>query len=68
MLDYDMGAGNRPRRTVRLPCPASDREWAYVRMEGSSFGDVPLNVELKLEVSDSPNSAGIVIDGMGSPS
>ena len=36
----------------------SDRKWAYIRLEGTSFGDVPLNIELKLEVWDSPNSAG----------
>ena len=42
----------------------SDRKWAYIRMEGTSFGDVPLNVELKLEVWDSPNSAGVVIDAI----
>jgi myo-inositol-1-phosphate synthase len=42
----------------------SDRKWAYIRLEGRSFGDVPLNVELKLEVHDSPNSAGIVIDAV----
>jgi myo-inositol-1-phosphate synthase len=42
----------------------TDRKWAYIRMEGSSFGDVPLNMELKLEVWDSPNSAGIVIDAV----
>ena len=42
----------------------TDRKWAYIRMEGTSFGDVPLNVELKLEVWDSPNSAGIVIDAV----
>jgi myo-inositol-1-phosphate synthase len=41
-----------------------DRKWAYIRVEGRSFGDVPLNVELKLEVVDSPNSAGIVIDAV----
>ena len=41
-----------------------DRKWAYIRMEGSAFGDVPLNLELKLEVWDSPNSAGIVIDAV----
>jgi myo-inositol-1-phosphate synthase len=41
-----------------------DRKWAYIRVEGRSFGDVPLNVELKLEVHDSPNSAGIVIDAV----
>ncbi len=40
----------------------TDRKWAYIRLEGRSFGDVPLNVELKLEVWDSPNSAGVVID------
>ena len=42
----------------------TDRKWAYIRMEGSAFGDVPLNVEFKLEVWDSPNSAGIVIDAV----
>lgn len=41
-----------------------DRKWAYIRMEGTSFGGVPLNVELKLEVWDSPNSAGVVIDAV----
>src|SRR5205807_5086764 len=42
----------------------SDRKWAYIRLEGRTFGDVPLNVELKLEVWDSPNSAGVVIDAV----
>jgi myo-inositol-1-phosphate synthase len=42
----------------------ADRKWAYIRMEGTAFGGVPLNVELKLEVWDSPNSAGIVIDAV----
>ena len=41
-----------------------DRKWAYIRLEGTSFGDVPLNVEVKLEVHDSPNSAGVVIDAI----
>ena len=41
-----------------------DRKWAYIRMEGRTFGDVPLNLELKLEVWDSPNSAGVVIDAI----
>jgi myo-inositol-1-phosphate synthase len=41
-----------------------DRKWAHIRLEGRSFGDVPLNIELKLEVWDSPNSAGIVIDAV----
>ena len=42
----------------------TDRKWAYIRLEGKSFGDVPLNIELKLEVWDSPNSAGVVIDAV----
>jgi myo-inositol-1-phosphate synthase len=41
-----------------------DRKWAYIRIEGTAFGDVPLNAELKIEVWDSPNSAGVVIDGV----
>ncbi len=42
----------------------TDRKWAYIRMEGTAFGGVPLNLELKLEVWDSPNSAGVVIDAV----
>ena len=42
----------------------TDRKWCYIRMEGVSFGDVPINLELKLEVWDSPNSAGVVIDAI----
>jgi myo-inositol-1-phosphate synthase len=42
----------------------TDRKWAHIRLEGRSFGDVPLNLELKLEVWDSPNSAGVVIDAL----
>ena len=42
----------------------ADRKWAYMRMEGRNFGDVPLNLELKLEVWDSPNSAGVIIDAV----
>ena len=41
-----------------------DRKWCYIRMEGRTFGDVPLNMELKLEVWDSPNSAGVVVDAI----
>ncbi|MDP9181360.1 MAG: inositol-3-phosphate synthase, partial [Actinomycetota bacterium] len=41
-----------------------DRKWAYVRLEGRAFGDVPLNLEYKLEVWDSPNSAGVIIDAL----
>jgi myo-inositol-1-phosphate synthase len=63
-LDYDLGARNvhiGPSDYVQW---LDDRKWAYIRMEGKSFGDVPLNIELKLEVVDSPNSAGIVIDAV----
>jgi myo-inositol-1-phosphate synthase len=42
----------------------TDRKWCYLRMEGTTFGDVPLNVEVKLEVWDSPNSAGVIIDAV----
>ena len=42
----------------------TDRKWAYIRIEGTSFGNLPLNCELKLEVWDSPNSAGVVIDAI----
>ncbi len=42
----------------------TDRKWCYIRMEGTTFGDVPLNCEVKLEVWDSPNSAGVVIDAV----
>ena len=41
-----------------------DQKWCYIRMEGTTFGEVPLNIELKLEVWDSPNSAGVVIDAV----
>ena len=41
-----------------------DRKWCYIRMEGRNFGDVPLNLELKLEVWDSPNSGGVIIDAV----
>jgi myo-inositol-1-phosphate synthase len=63
-LDYDLGKGNchiGPSDYVEW---LTDRKWAYIRMEGQTFGDVPLNVELKLEVWDSPNSAGVVIDAI----
>jgi myo-inositol-1-phosphate synthase len=64
MLDYDLGPGNvHVGPSDHVPW-LTDRKWAFIRMEGSSFGDVPLNIELKLEVWDSPNSAGIVIDAV----
>jgi len=63
-LDYDMGADNiHIGPSDHVPW-LHDRKWCYIRMEGKSFGDVPLNVELKLEVWDSPNSAGVVIDAI----
>src|ERR1700745_2163161 len=64
MLDYDPRAGNVHVGPSDYVPWLTDRKWAYIRMEGSSFGDVPLNIELKLEVWDSPNSAGIVIDAV----
>jgi myo-inositol-1-phosphate synthase len=64
MLDYDLGAENVHVGPSDYVPWLTDRKWAYIRMEGKSFGDVPLNIELKLEVWDSPNSAGIVIDAV----
>src|SRR5660397_229888 len=60
-LDYDMGPGNVHIGPADDVAWMDDRKWAYIRMEGGTFGDVPLNMELKLEVVVSPNSAGIVI-------
>jgi myo-inositol-1-phosphate synthase len=64
MLDYDLGEKNVHVGPSDYVPWLTDRKWAYIRMEGAAFGDVPLNVELKLEVWDSPNSAGIVIDAV----
>ncbi len=63
-LDYDIGADNVHIGPSDHVAWLQDRKWAYIRLEGRSFGDVPLNIELKLEVVDSPNSAGIVIDAV----
>jgi len=64
LIDYDIGADNvHIGPSDHVPW-LKDRKWAYIRLEGRSFGDVPLNIELKLEVVDSPNSAGIVIDAV----
>ena len=63
-LDHDLGAKNvhiGPSDYVQW---LDDRKWAYVRLEGRAFGDVPLNLEYKLEVWDSPNSAGVIIDAL----
>jgi len=61
-LDYDLGSDNIHIGPSDYVAWLKDRKWAHIRMEGRTFGDVPLNVELKLEVWDSPNSAGVVID------
>ncbi len=63
-LDYDMGAENIHIGPSDYVAWLTDRKWAYIRMEGRTFGDVPLNIELKMEVWDSPNSAGVVIDAV----
>ena len=63
-LKADIGADNIHIGPSDYVPWLSDRKWAYIRLEGRSFGDVPLNVELKLEVWDSPNSAGVVIDAI----
>src|SRR5947207_7204871 len=63
-LDYDIGKDNVHIGPSDYVPWLHDRKWAFIRLEGRSFGDVPLNVELKLEVHDSPNSAGIVIDAV----
>jgi myo-inositol-1-phosphate synthase len=63
-LSHDLGARNvhiGPSDYVQW---LDDRKWAYVRLEGRAFGEVPLNLEYKLEVWDSPNSAGIIIDAL----
>ena len=63
-LDYDIGAHNiHVGPSDHIPW-LDDRKWCYIRMEGRTFGDVPLNLECKLEVWDSPNSAGVVIDAI----
>jgi myo-inositol-1-phosphate synthase len=64
MVDYDIGEQNVHVGPSDYVPWLTDRKWAYIRLEGRSFGDVPLNLELKLEVWDSPNSAGIVIDAV----
>jgi myo-inositol-1-phosphate synthase len=63
-LDYDIGEDNVHIGPSDYVAWLTDRKWAYIRMEGKTFGDVPLNLEMKLEVWDSPNSAGVVIDAV----
>jgi myo-inositol-1-phosphate synthase len=63
-MSHDLGRGNvHIGPSDHVPW-LDDRKWAYVRLEGRAFGDVPLNLEYKLEVWDSPNSAGIIIDAV----
>ena len=63
-LDHDMGARNVHIGPSDYIPWLDDRKWAYVRLEGRAFGNVPLNLEYKLEVWDSPNSAGVIIDAL----
>jgi myo-inositol-1-phosphate synthase len=63
-LDYELGGDNVHIGPSDYVAWLTDRKWAYIRLEGRTFGDVPLNMELKLEVWDSPNSAGVVIDAV----
>ena len=63
-LDYDLGADNIHIGPSDYVPWLLDRKYCHIRMEGRTFGDVPLNLELKLEVWDSPNSAGVVIDAI----
>jgi len=63
-LDHDLGKKNVHIGPSDYIPWLDDRKWAYVRLEGRAFGDVPLNLEYKLEVWDSPNSAGVIIDAL----
>jgi len=63
-LDYDLGEGNVHIGPSDYVAWLLDRKWAYIRLEGRGFGDVPLNLEVKMEVWDSPNSAGVVMDAI----
>ena len=63
-IDYEMGEKNVHIGPSDYIPWLDDRKWAYVRLEGRAFGDVPLNLEYKLEVWDSPNSAGVIIDAL----
>jgi len=63
-LDYDIGPDNIHVGPSDYVSWLTDRKFCYIKMEGRTFGDVPLNLELKMEVWDSPNSAGVVIDAL----
>ncbi len=63
-VSHDLGKKNVHIGPSDYVAWLDDRKWAYVRLEGRAFGDVPLNLEYKLEVWDSPNSAGVMIDAI----
>jgi myo-inositol-1-phosphate synthase len=63
-LSHDLGADNVHIGPSDYVAWLDDRKWAFIRLEGRAFGDVPLNLEYKLEVWDSPNSAGVIIDAV----
>jgi myo-inositol-1-phosphate synthase len=63
-LDYELGEDSVHIGPSDYVSWLDDRKWAFVRIEGRAFGDVPLNIEYKLEVWDSPNSAGVIIDAI----
>jgi myo-inositol-1-phosphate synthase len=63
-VEHDLGKRNVHIGPSDYVAWLDDRKWAYVRLEGRAFGDVPLNLEYKLEVWDSPNSAGVIIDAV----
>jgi myo-inositol-1-phosphate synthase len=64
MMDYEIAEGDIHVGPSDYVPWLKDRKWCHIRIEGTTFGDVPLNMELKLEVWDSPNSAGVIIDAI----
>jgi myo-inositol-1-phosphate synthase len=64
MLPYELESGDVHVGPSDYVPWLTDRKWAHIRMEGRAFGNVPLSMEVKLEVWDSPNSAGVVIDAV----
>jgi myo-inositol-1-phosphate synthase len=63
-IEYDLGERDVHVGPSDYVPWLEDRKWCHIRMEGTTFGEMPLNVELKLEVVDSPNSAGVMIDAV----
>jgi myo-inositol-1-phosphate synthase len=63
-VPYDLGEGNVHVGPSDYVPWLEDRKWAHIKLEGRAFGDVPLHIDLKLEVWDSPNSAGVIIDAV----